>query len=154
MMVQQANKRRRAVEFAVGDLVWLKTDHLQLPSTQARKLAPRWVGPFPIVQRVSDVAMRLQLPSHWKIHPTFHVSLLKQHFGPTPPDQQPVFTVDNGVEFEIDQILQHRIGARNKVQYLIRWKGYDASEDMWLPETELTGAQRLLNAYKRRHDLR
>lgn len=93
------------MDFAIGDLVQLKTDHLQLPGSQARKLAPRWVGPFAIVEKISDVTMRLQLPSHWKIHPTFHVSLLKHHFGDALPDQQPVFTVDDAVEFEVEQIL-------------------------------------------------
>lgn len=46
----------------------------------------------------------------------------------------------------------HRI-ARAGMQFLVRWKGYDASEDMWLFEEDLGGAQRLLRAYKRRHSL-
>lgn len=58
-MVKQANKRRRNVQYAIGDLVWLKTDNLQLPGASVRKLAPRWVGPFPIVEKISEVTMRL-----------------------------------------------------------------------------------------------
>jgi hypothetical protein len=98
--------------------------------------------------------MKLQLPAHWKIHPTFHVSLLKPHHGPARPNQAPVFTVDGqDSEYEIEEIIGHRIGARNKVQYLVRWLGYDASEDMWLYEEDLSGAQRLLKNYKQRHGL-
>lgn len=85
-MIKTANRRRRAVEYAVGDLVWLKTDHLHLPSTESRKLAPKWVGPFPIVQVIGRNAMKLQLPSHWRLHPVFNVSLLKPHHGPARPD--------------------------------------------------------------------
>ena len=91
-MITQANKHRRPDYFAVGDLVWLKSNNLQLPSTSARKLAPRWVGPFPIVERIGAVSYRLQLPAHWKVHPTFHISLLKLHHGPTLPNQAPVFS--------------------------------------------------------------
>jgi hypothetical protein len=152
-MVEQANRKRRTATFAVGDMVWLKTDHLQLPSTSTRKLAPRWVGPFTILQRIGEVSYKLQLPEHWKMHPTFHVSLLKLHHGPARPNQAPVFTVDEGEEFEVEKILQHRIGARDRLQFLVRWVGYDASEDMWLAEDDLSGAARILRAYKRRHGL-
>ena len=93
-MVAQANKHRRRAEFAVGDLVWLKSDNLQLPSTSTRKLAPRWVGPHPILERIGAVSYKLQLPEHWKVHPIFHISLLKLHHGPALPNQAPVFTVD------------------------------------------------------------
>ena len=113
-MVTQANKHRRRVTFAVGDLVWLKTSYLQLPSTSARKLAPRWVGPFPILERIGEVSYKLQLPDHWKGHPTFHVLLLKLHYGPAHPNQAPVFTVDDESEYEVEKILEHRF-ARNKL---------------------------------------
>ena len=105
-MITQANKHRRPADFAVGDLVWLKSNNLQLPSTSARKLAPRWVGPFPIVERIGAVSYRLQLPAHWKVHPTFHISLLKLHHGPTRPNQAPVFVVDGqSSEYEVERIL-------------------------------------------------
>ena len=153
-MIKSANKRRRPIFYSVGDLVWLKTDNLQLPSTLTRKLAPRWDGPFPIVQVISEHAMKIQLPHHWRLHPTFHVSMLKPHQGPARPDQAPVFTTDgHSDEYEVEAILSHRIGARDRLQFLIRWKGFDASEDMWLPEPELGGAQRLVRAYKKRHGL-
>ena len=149
-MVVEANKHRRPVSFAVGDLVWLKTDHLQIPSTSARKLAPCWVGPFPILQRITDVTYRLQLPEHWRIHPSFHVSVLKLHHGPAKPQQQPVFTVSGqDSKYEIERIIAHRLGAQDRLQYLVRWTGFDASEDMWLPEPKLGGAQRLMAKYKR-----
>ena len=115
-MIKSANKRRRPISYSVGDLVWLKTDNLQLPSTLTRKLAPHWVGPFPIVQIISEHAMKLQLPHHWRLHPTFHVSLLKPHHGPTRPDQAPVFATDgHSDEYEVEAILSHRIGARNRL---------------------------------------
>ena len=46
------------------------------------------------------MSYKLQLPDHWKVHPTFHVSLLKLHHGPAHPYQAPVFTVDDESEYE------------------------------------------------------
>ncbi|KAI2666981.1 Transposon Tf2-6 polyprotein [Labeo rohita] len=71
-------------EYQPGELVWLSTRdiNLRLP---CRKLSPKFIGPFPIIQRLNDVTYELQLPPHYRIAPTFHVSLLKRHFDPTFP---------------------------------------------------------------------
>ncbi|GJZ40735.1 putative reverse transcriptase domain-containing protein, partial [Tanacetum coccineum] len=43
------------------------------------KLAPRYVGPFEILERISPVAYRLRLPEELSsVHDTFHVSNLKK----------------------------------------------------------------------------
>jgi hypothetical protein len=40
------------------------------------------------------------------------------------------------------------------MQYLIKWKGYPALENSWLPEKELTNAKELLNQFKQKHNSR
>ncbi|GKD62744.1 hypothetical protein Tco_1300253 [Tanacetum coccineum] len=43
------------------------------------KLAPRYVGPFEILERIGLVAYRLRLPEELNsVHDTFHVSNLKK----------------------------------------------------------------------------
>ncbi|KAM6965396.1 uncharacterized protein FYW47_007740 [Aplochiton taeniatus] len=73
----QANRRRRPwPSLRPGQRVWLSAKDLPL-RVESRKLAPRFVGPFKIVRRITPVSYRLQLPSNMRVHPTFHVSQLK-----------------------------------------------------------------------------
>jgi Chromo (CHRromatin Organisation MOdifier) domain len=90
------------------------------------------------VKRVGRVAYKLQLPSSLKIHPVFHVSVLKQYTGNliAPPDP---ISVEEQEEYEIEDILSHRAG-RSGVEYLVSFKGYDASSNEWLPERNLENA--------------
>ncbi|KAI3742668.1 hypothetical protein L1987_60360 [Smallanthus sonchifolius] len=74
-----ANKRRRPVEFDVGDRVMLKVSPWKeiIRLRKRGKLSLRFVGPFRILARVGEVAYRLKLPDELSgIHPTFHVSHL------------------------------------------------------------------------------
>ncbi|GJS21332.1 hypothetical protein Tco_0449964 [Tanacetum coccineum] len=76
-----ADKRRKPLEFNVGDRVLLKVSPWKgvVRFGKKEKLAPRYVGPFEIVERVGPVAYRLRLPQELScIHDTFHVSNLKK----------------------------------------------------------------------------
>ena len=81
------NKRRQHLEFETGDHVFLRvTPILGVgKSLKIRKLNPRFIGPFQILERVGPVAYRLALPPNLsQIHDVFHVSQLKKyHPDPT-----------------------------------------------------------------------
>ena len=70
------DKKHRDVQFREGDLVLLSTRNLRLKGVPA-KLQKRFVGPFEILDTVGQQAYRLALPNEWKLHPVFHVSLLR-----------------------------------------------------------------------------
>jgi hypothetical protein len=76
-----ANKRHRPLEFAVGDPVYLKVSPMKGMKRfgMKGKLAPRYIGPFPILEKCGSVAYKLELPpSLVGVHDIFHVSQLKK----------------------------------------------------------------------------
>ncbi|GJP73241.1 hypothetical protein CLOP_g3985 [Closterium sp. NIES-67] len=106
---------------------------------------------------VTPVTFRLRLPATWKIHNAFHVQLLKPYWDPNtifvghqPPPPPPVL-VQNEPEYEVQSVLAHRRRRNGSIELLIRWKGYDPSEDSWVPETDMGNARRPLHDYLERH---
>jgi hypothetical protein len=76
-----ADKRRRRLVFQDGDHVYLKVSPMKGVSRfeVKGKLAPRYIGLFPILERCGQVAYRLQLPESLStVHNVFHVSQLKK----------------------------------------------------------------------------
>ncbi|GKE51522.1 putative reverse transcriptase domain-containing protein [Tanacetum coccineum] len=83
-----ADKRRKPLEFSVGDYVLLKVSPWKgvVHFGKKEKLAPRFVGPFEMIEKVGSVAYQLDLPEELNgVHDTFHVSNLKKCLAdPTP----------------------------------------------------------------------
>ncbi|GKE47061.1 putative reverse transcriptase domain-containing protein [Tanacetum coccineum] len=76
-----ADNRRKPLEFEVGDRVMLKVSPWKCVNhfRKKGKLAPRYGGPFEILERIGLVAYRLRLPEELSgVHDTFHVSNLKK----------------------------------------------------------------------------
>ncbi|KAM0001774.1 putative nucleotidyltransferase, Ribonuclease H [Helianthus debilis subsp. tardiflorus] len=75
------NKRKRPLEFQIGDRVLLKVSPWKgvVRFGKQGKLNPRYVGPFKIIERIGPVAYRLNLPAELgAVHNVFHVSNLKK----------------------------------------------------------------------------
>ena len=94
----------------------------------------------------------LTLPRQWKIHDVFHAALLtlfkETSFHGTMETRPPPDLVEGEQEYEVEAILTHR-QFRGKYQYLVKWKGYDSSENTWEPENNLTHMEELLAEYKK-----
>ncbi|GJU84652.1 putative reverse transcriptase domain-containing protein [Tanacetum coccineum] len=76
-----ADRRRKPLEFEVGDKVMLKVSPWKgvIRFGKRGKLNPRYIGPFKILAKVGTLAYRLELPEQLsRVHSTFHVSNLKK----------------------------------------------------------------------------
>ncbi|KAL6541589.1 hypothetical protein OROGR_011075 [Orobanche gracilis] len=135
-MRAQANKHRRLVQFDVGEWVFLKLQPYKLKSLADRpyaKLAPKYYGPFQILSRVGEVAYKLDLPSESKVHPVFHVALLKkalkpQHFPQTLP---PMLTEEFELEVQPEEILQWRTDVGGNMEVLVKWVNLPPCDNSW-----------------------
>jgi hypothetical protein len=145
---RHADKHRREVRYAVGDLVLLSTQDLKF--THARdiqrsaKFAARFVGPMPITRVINDNAYELALPGQLRIHPVQNVSKLRRWIAspdafasrPQPHARPPPDAVDAAgrADYEVERILaQRRTGrAGRSVEYLIKWLGYPNEDCSWV----------------------
>ena len=139
-----ANNRCRDLEFEVGDMVFLRISPWKgvLRFGKRGKLSPRYIGPYKIVERIGEVAYRLELSSDLDcIHDVFHVSMLCKYI-PDPSlvlTEQPVEIQENlTYEEEPVQILDRREQVlRNKtiplVKVLWSYLGARASDASSLP---------------------
>jgi hypothetical protein len=136
MMRSQANKHRREVEFQVGDMVYLKIQPYKLQKLAKRynqKLSPRYYGPYEILQRIGAVAYKLKLPDDSKVHPVFHVSLLKKAIAPN-VEPQPLPSCMNEawqLEPEPEEAMDTRRNEVGEVEVLVKWKGLPEFENSW-----------------------
>ncbi|GJU01667.1 hypothetical protein Tco_1112005 [Tanacetum coccineum] len=125
-----ADKRRKPLEFSVGEYVLLKVSPWKcvVRFGKKRKLAPRFVRPFKIIERISPMAYRLDLPEELNgVHDTFHVSNLKKCLAdPTlqvPLDEIRVDAKLNFVEehVEILEIEFKKLKQSKIVIVKVRW---------------------------------
>ena len=141
-----ADNRRRALEFNVGDQVFLKISPWKgvIRFQNRGKLSPRYIGPFPIIERIGPVAYRLELsPGLEKIHDVFHVSMLKKYM----PDPSHILKslpvqLREDLNFELQpvQILDQQDKVlRRKIIPMVKvlWRSDRVEEETWEPEAAL-----------------
>ena len=141
-----ADNRRKDLEFEVGDMVFLRISPWKgvLRFGKRGKLSPRYIGPYRIVERIREVAYRLELSYDLdRIHDVFHVSMLRKYI-PDPSHvltEQPVEIQENlTYEEELVQILDRREQVlRNKTIPLVKvlWRSHTVEEATWEHEEQM-----------------
>jgi hypothetical protein len=136
-----------------GDKVWLEGTHLHT-SHPMHKLRPKQFSPFEVTEELSSVMYCLDLPPNWRIYNAFHASLLSPHhemneYGKSYPTPAPEL-IDGEPEWEVAEVLasrQHK--CQHKLQYLINWVGYPASENSWEPVENVRASDRVREFHQR-----
>ncbi|XP_062103172.1 uncharacterized protein LOC133814194 [Humulus lupulus] len=141
-----ADKRRRPLEFQVGEKVFLRITPMKgvMRFGQKGKLNPRFIGPFEILDRIGKVAYKLALPPKLSdVHDVFHVFMLKKYI----PDsshvlKHEVIQVDKDLTYEEKpiQIMDRKNKVlRNKEIPLVKvlWRSQTIEEATWEREDEM-----------------
>ncbi|XP_073051330.1 uncharacterized protein [Primulina eburnea] len=79
---RNADKRKRELEFAVGNHVFVKVSPMKdvMRFCKQGKLNPRFIGPFEVLERIGTLAYRVALPPMLAgMHNVFHISMLRKY---------------------------------------------------------------------------
>ncbi|WVZ52529.1 hypothetical protein U9M48_003577 [Paspalum notatum var. saurae] len=132
------DNRRRDLEFAVGDYVYLKVSPIRgLRRFKVKgKLAPRYIGPFKIIDRKEEVAYQLELHDRLSgVHNVFHISQLKKCL------REDELTVRDDLTYTNIQskFWRRRKDYRNGVIKMckVKWSHHTAEEATWEREDDL-----------------
>lgn len=136
---QFADLKRNEREFQVGDMVFLKLHPYKQQTAAVHaylKLCSKYFGPFEVLECVGAVAYKLKLPPDSRIHPVFHVSLLKKCISPHSVSSTPLpaWNEQDYCPLHPLAILQRRIIHRDEhpvTQWLIQWEGLSPDEASW-----------------------
>jgi hypothetical protein len=138
-MKMQADRGRTERHFQVGEMVLLKLQPYAQRSVVNRpcpKLALKFYGPYRVLEKVGEVAYKLDLPAATQVHPVFHVSQLK----PFIPNHTPVFSdLPCSVDFATRNLLPVAVldrrlvkkGHRAVPQVLVQWSGLPEDSATW-----------------------
>ncbi|KAJ3702949.1 hypothetical protein LUZ61_006654 [Rhynchospora tenuis] len=128
------DKLHRDVSFTVGQWVLLRLNHrlaVGIRTKSNAKLAPRFYGPYKIVEKVGEVAYRLELPANVRIHDVFHVSLLKPFTGTPPSQLLPLPPLHHGQIIREPSAVTSTRRRDNKLEILVEWKNLNKSDASW-----------------------
>lgn len=138
--------------FEVGDMVWLDAKPIQIKGV--RKLTARKLGPYKVIDKISPVDYKLDLPKDLRVHPVFHIDRLSlwkgnEVNGILPPPPEPV-EVEGEEEYEVEEVLDSKLVGRG-LRYLVKWKGYGEGNNSWEPAKNLENAKDLVKAFHKKH---
>ena len=134
--------------------MWLDTRNFK--TGHHKKIAPKREGPFEIEEVLGPVTYQLKLPESWKIHNTFHATLLRPYienkiYGNNYP-QPPAELLEGKEVYKVETILKHWKRGRG-YQYYIKWKRYLVTEATWENESAFSDDGDMVKQYKLRHQL-
>jgi hypothetical protein len=102
------------VKFQERDEVWLNIKNFRLLEGLNHKFLGPYAGPFKVLEKKLADTYKLELSENFRVHPTFHVSLLKpiSHDASRPNREHnsrpPLNLVHNELELEVEVVLKSR----------------------------------------------
>jgi hypothetical protein len=133
-MKAQHDKKHKSVEFNEGERVWLHLQHrsaIGITPLRPNKLAPRFYGPYLVLEQIGTIAYRLPLPPRTKIHDVFHVSLLKKFEGKPLSSVTPLPQIQHGRVIPTpEKVIRARL-SMGVWEVLVSWQGQFSTSTTW-----------------------
>jgi hypothetical protein len=141
----------KAKEFEEHDLIMLK-------NPTAKKLDPKYIGPFRILQKINKLNYKIELPSGSRMDDVVHVSRMKKVSEKTnpslpKPSEIPSSQLEKEIHYEIEKVLDKKFMKSNdnkrRLYYFIKWKGYTSDYNTWEPKSELGNAKEIIKQFEK-----
>jgi hypothetical protein len=133
-MKHAQDKNRRAVQYAVGEWVWLRLQQRSVVGVTAAthsKLGPKFYDPYQIQQCIREISYKLKLPAKAQIHDVFHVALLKKFEGMLPAEVVPLPDILHGKVLPTPAKVVKSHLNRGVWELLVQWVGQVAYDASW-----------------------
>src|SRR5437588_6061401 len=150
-------------DMSIRDIVMLNAKNIRTKRL-TKKLAPKFYGPFKILEKIGTRSYRLELDQRWRIHNVFHISLIEPYKSSSDPQRtqlrpQPE-EIEGEKEFEVEKIIRRevretrkqvrgRARITKKLYYPVKWVGYPDDECTWEPGEHLTHASEYIEDFHR-----
>ena len=114
-----------------------------------QKLTKQQLEPFEIVKVVSPNAVKLKLPTSFKIHDIINVCQV-QPYKPPVIGQHVILSeaveVKDTSKYEVEEVLNSQL-KRGKLEYLVKWSGYTDDYNTWEPKSNLDNSKEVINDF-------
>ena len=153
-MAKHYNAKHKPITFKRNELVSLSTRNLRIKT--CRKLSPKWIGPFKILEPIGNQAYRLALPEKYsRLHNVFNVSLLEKwhdHKERSGDETMPMPDLDDDdQEYEVEEVKgEHKFDGQT--HFLVKWKGWPSEYNEWVPEYDMGNAKKSIADYRRKQN--
>lgn len=152
-MIKQANKKRRPVDFDIGDRVFVIKKNWSTTRPSDKLDYPMTRLPYRIISKIKDNVFKLEVPPSWRATHQFNAERLRRY----PDDPLPGQASENPEgelvgdeeEWEVDQVLASRLHY-HKLQYQVQWKGWDP-DPTWYDAESFKNSTARLRAYHEQH---
>jgi hypothetical protein len=132
LMKTAHRKSHRSLEFAPGNLVWLRLSQcvaVFVRDGPLSKLAPKYYRSYHVLEYIGGLAYRLQLPTRVRIHDVFHVAFLKKYTGAETAVIPPLPPIVRGRAVPQPQHVVHARPTAHSWDMLVKW--HNSSPSSW-----------------------
>jgi hypothetical protein len=109
-----ADRKRRLVNYEVGDFVWAVLTKDRFPIGEYNKLSARKIGPVDIIEKINSNAYRLKLPSHLRTADVFNVKHLLPFHGDLSSEEEDLLNLWSNSsqlgEDDVDRVARQQNG--------------------------------------------